>query len=62
MEVWELEGITRAKSHMGAFGMYDSEHQGGGLVKKPKDFSRMRLKLLMNWKSRVVRITDMLCL
>jgi len=34
-ELLDLEGVQRVKSHMCAFGMRDSDHQGGGLVKEP---------------------------
>jgi len=33
-----LEGITKVKSHISAFGRHDSDHQEGGLVKKPTSF------------------------
>ena len=40
-----LPGVRKVKSHMCAFGMYDYDHQGGGLVKKPTGFMTNASKL-----------------
>ena len=40
-----LLGVRKVKSHMCAFGMYDYDHQGGGLVKKPTGFMTNASKL-----------------
>lgn len=57
VELLEMEGVTKVKSHMCAFGMRDSDGQGRGCQ---QDGWRTRLKLLMIWRNRVVVITDTL--
>jgi len=42
--------------------MYDSDHQGGGLVKKSTGFMTNVMKSVTNWRNRVVVVTDTLCL
>lgn len=44
-QMLELPDIVKVKSHMCAFGMNDSDHQGGGLVKKPTGFMTNAIKL-----------------
>ena len=45
MELLSIPGICKVKSHMCAFGMYDYDHQGGALVKKPTGFMTNAIKL-----------------
>ena len=45
LELLNTPGVHRIKSHMCAFGMYDYDHQGGGLVKKPTGFMTNSIKL-----------------
>ena len=44
-ELLALEGVVKVKSHMCAFGMMDSDHQGGGLVKKATGWMTNAVKI-----------------